>query len=66
MYQNFDTHLKSIEAKRDKQIEARDKEDDALEDLRRRERNLLSTQGELRTNRKVRLRYTGRTNFSDV
>lgn len=53
MYQNFDAHLKTIEGKRDKQIEARDKEDEALEDLRRRERNLLSTQGELRTNRKV-------------
>ncbi|BEJ06595.1 hypothetical protein CcaverHIS641_0311170 [Cutaneotrichosporon cavernicola] len=52
-FQNFETHLKSIEGKRDQQIEVRDKEDEALDELRRRERNLLSTQGELRTNRKA-------------
>lgn len=52
-FQNFDTHLKTLEGKRDQQIEARVKEDEALDELHRRERNLLSTQGELRTNRKV-------------
>jgi DNA repair protein RAD50 len=52
-FQNFDTHLTSLVGKRDQQSEARAKEDEALEELQRRERNLLSTQGELRTNRKV-------------
>ncbi|EJT49074.1 hypothetical protein A1Q1_01723 [Trichosporon asahii var. asahii CBS 2479] len=51
-YENFDAHLNSIESKRDKQTELRDKEDHALRDLRRRENNLISTQGGLQANRK--------------
>lgn len=44
-----------IESKRDKQIELRDKEDMALKELRRRENNLVSTQGGLQANRRVSL-----------
>ena len=53
MLKNFDSHLKSIEAKKAKQVELREKEASAVEDLRRRERNLASTQGGLVANRKV-------------
>ncbi|KAL7420509.1 DNA repair protein rad50 [Cryptotrichosporon argae] len=52
LYMNFDAHLRAIEQKRDRQVEARKKEEDALEDLRRRERNLATTQGGLVANRK--------------
>lgn len=54
-FKNFETHLKSIVGKCEQQKDARDKEDMAINELERRERNLLSTQGELRTNRKVNL-----------
>ncbi len=53
MLKNFDSHLKTIEAKKAKQIELKEKEEGTLEDLRRRERNLASTQGGLIANRKV-------------
>ena len=51
---NFDSHLKTIEAKKVKQVEQKEKEEATLEDLRRRERNLASTQGGLVANRRVR------------
>lgn len=53
MYSNFDQHLKAIAGKRDQQQELKDKEETALDDLRRRESNLRETQGELRNNRKT-------------
>jgi DNA repair protein RAD50 len=53
MLKNFDNHLKSIEAKRTKQLDIKEKEDKTLDDLRRRERGLASTQGELKANRTV-------------
>ncbi|ORY30598.1 hypothetical protein BCR39DRAFT_529095 [Naematelia encephala] len=52
MLRNFDTHLKSIQSKRSKQLELREKEDEILDDLRRRERSLAGTQGGLVANRK--------------
>lgn len=52
---NFDNHLRSIETRKAKQLEIREKEETALEDLRRRERNLASTQGGLVANRRVSL-----------
>lgn len=52
MFQNFDQHLKAIAAKRDQQQALKEKEDAALDDLRRRESNLRENQGELRNNRK--------------
>ena len=53
MLANFDSHLRTIEGKRSRQLELRDKEDEALDELRRRERNLASTQGGLIASRKV-------------
>jgi DNA repair protein RAD50 len=53
MLSNFNAHVASIEAKRATQIDLREKEDSALEDLRRRERNLASTQGGLIANKRV-------------
>lgn len=53
MLKNFDSHLETIKAKKAKQVELKEKEEAAVEDLRRRERNLASTQGELTANRKV-------------
>ena len=53
MLENFATHLKSIEGKRATQKEMRDKEDAALDDLRKRERSLASAQGGLVANRNV-------------
>ena len=53
MLQNFESHLKSIEGKKAKQTELREKEENVSEDLRRRERNLASTQGGLVANRNV-------------
>lgn len=58
MLRNFDSHLKSIQTKKAKQAELKDKEDSGLDDLRRRERNLASTQGGLIANRKVSPRVT--------
>jgi len=52
-FQNFDEHVKSIEAKRDRKVQDKRDEDAAIEDHRRRERNLLSTHGALVNNRKV-------------
>jgi DNA repair protein RAD50 len=52
-FRNFDEHVKSIEGKRDRKVEDKRNEDLAIEDHRRRERNLLSTQGALVNNRKV-------------
>ncbi|GFZ50594.1 Hydrolase acting on acid anhydrides [Saitozyma sp. JCM 24511] len=52
MLSNFNAHVASIEAKRATQIDLREKEDSALEDLRRRERNLASTQGGLIANKR--------------
>ena len=54
MLKNFDSHLKSIEAKKSKQVDFKEKEEGTVEDLRRRERNLATTQGGLVANRKVR------------
>lgn len=56
MYSNFDSHLKTIQDKRDQQDRYRKKEDEAIDDLHRRERNLVSTQGGLQSNRRVRER----------
>lgn len=53
MLRNFDSHLKTIEAKKSKQMELKEKEEATLDDLRRRERNLASTQGGLVANRRV-------------
>jgi DNA repair protein RAD50 len=53
MLKNFDSHLETIKAKKAKQVELKEKEEAAVEDLRRRERNLASTQGGLTANRKV-------------
>lgn len=58
MLKNFETHLATVKAKRDKQEDLKKKEDEALEELRRRERHLASTQGGLIANRKVSYVYT--------
>ncbi len=55
MRDNFNSHLAKIAAKKDKQIELREKEDSALDDLRRKERNLASVQGGLLANKRVRV-----------
>jgi DNA repair protein RAD50 len=54
MLSNFNAHVASIEAKRAKQLELREKEDAALDQLRIREKNLASTQGGLGANKRVR------------
>lgn len=53
MRDNFNSHLSQLAAKKDKQIDLRDKEDSILDDLRRKERNYASTQGGLFANKKV-------------
>ncbi|ORX37164.1 hypothetical protein BD324DRAFT_625039 [Kockovaella imperatae] len=53
MLENFATHLKSIEGKKAMQVEMRDKEEAALEDLRKRERGLASAQGGLVANKNI-------------
>lgn len=53
MLSNFAAHVSAIEAKKAKQLELRDKEDAAIDELRRRERNLASTQGGLTANKRV-------------
>jgi DNA repair protein RAD50 len=55
MLSNFDSHLRSIEQKKTKQLELREKEEAVLSDLRTRERNLASTQGGLKANKAVSL-----------
>jgi hypothetical protein len=50
---NFDAHVKSVEAKYNSKVQNRDSEDQAIEEHRRREGNLLSTQGALVNNKKV-------------
>lgn len=53
MLKNFDQSLKTIEGKKAKQLEARSKEDAALEQLRRKERELASSHGGLIANKRV-------------
>ncbi|RXK35035.1 hypothetical protein M231_07713 [Tremella mesenterica] len=53
MIANFDQHLKSLEGRKMRLVESRDKEEASMEELRRRERNLASTQGGLIANRKI-------------
>lgn len=55
MMTNFATHLATVQSRKQRQLDLRDKEDAALTELRRRERNLASTQGGLAANRKVSL-----------
>jgi DNA repair protein RAD50 len=50
---NFEKHLSSIQARKAKQIELREKEEEALEDLRRREGILSRTLGGLIARRDV-------------
>jgi len=51
---NFEKHFNSIQARKAKQIELREKEEEALEDLRRREGILSRTLGGLIARRDVR------------
>jgi hypothetical protein len=50
---NFEKHLSSIQGRKSKQIELREKEEEALEDLRRREGILSRTLGGLISRRDV-------------
>lgn len=57
---NFEKHLSSIQARKAKQIELREKEEEALEDLRRREGILSRTLGGLIARRDVSLSAVSR------
>lgn len=54
MLKNFDQSLKTIEAKKSKQLELRNKEDASLEQLRGKERELAGTHGGLIATKRVR------------
>jgi len=59
---NFEKHFNSIQARKAKQIELREKEEEALEDLRRREGILSRTLGGLIARRDVR-RFASRSSI---
>lgn len=52
MFSNFDAHLNTIEGNKDKQVQLKDKEEQAREELERQERHLVGVQGGLLGNRK--------------
>lgn len=54
---NFDIHLGTIQARKAKQIELREREEEALEDLRRKEGNLSRALGGLIARRDVSLLF---------
>ena len=52
---NFDTHLRTIEGKKSRQLELKQKETETLDDLRKKERTLATEHGGLIAQRRVRL-----------